>query len=217
MRAFSDCSLYVIITGAYGRGRTALEIAERAIAGGAEIVQLREKDRTSAELRAIGGEIAALCKRTGTLFIVNDDPALARALDADGVHLGREDLARWPVAKARAAIGPGKLIGLSATTLDEVRSADAADVDYIGFGPVFPTAVKDGCAGIDAVPGVLSVTAKPVVFIGGIDLSNIDRILASGARTVAVIRGVIAADDIEAAARQYREKMRCRGGAKSKK
>jgi len=219
MRAFPDRSLYVVVTEEYGKGLDAVEIARRAVAGGADIIQLREKAKSPSELLRIGRGMAAVCRSGGALFIVNDDPELARALGADGVHLGQEDARRVPLDEARRIVGPGRLIGLSTSTVDEVRAADRPGADYIAFGPVFPTAVKvkERAAGVAAAADALRATRKPLVCIGGIDLSNIGMLLDIGARHVAVIRAVIASDDIEARARSFKEALRAaRGGDKNR-
>jgi len=120
-------SLYLIITEEYGRGRGALEIAKCAIAGGVDIIQLREKNKQASDLIDTARALSNLCKESGVIFIINDDPALAKDVDADGVHLGQEDLKRWSVEKTRGLLGPDKIIGVSTHSLGQFKEANAEE------------------------------------------------------------------------------------------
>lgn len=192
-----DGSLYLIITEEYGRGRSAVEIADCAIAGGVDIIQLREKKRPREEVLPMAIDIARACAKRGVLFIINDDPVLAKMAGADGVHLGKEDLGRFRVDEARKILGKGKIVGVSTSSVEDVTSANDMEIDYIGFGPVFPTAIKEGCVGTGCVGDVLGLARVPVFFIGGIALKNIGKLTKKGARNVAVIRAILEADNIE--------------------
>lgn len=196
MRKIRDHSLYLVITEEYGRGRSALEIAEAAIAGGVDIVQMREKNKPREELVKLGEKLCRLCKDRNTLFIVNDDPSIARELDADGVHLGQNDAARYTIKKARKTLGRDKIIGLSTHSIEEFTLANGGDCDYIAFGPIFKTKTKDYFLGTDDIEKVVRAASKPVFFIGGINLSNIRNILRKGAKNIALIRGIAEAEDI---------------------
>ena len=207
MQKLKDYSLYLVITEEYGNGRSALEIAGAAIAGDVDVIQMREKNKSRNELVRLGRELSRLCKERGVKFIVNDDPLIAKETDADGVHLGQDDIRRSPIRKARELLGPDKIIGASTGSLAEVVAVNDEDVDYIAYGPVFCTTIKDKCAGTGDVDKVLRISKKPVVFIGGITLSNIDELLKMGAKNIALIRGILRADDIASAAGSFRRKL----------
>jgi len=193
MTTINDYSLYLVTGEECSAGRTTLEVVKAAIEGGIDVIQLREKNKPYDELLTLGKEIASLCKDSGVLFIVNDDPTLAKDVDADGVHLGQDDC---DVKSARNIIGKNKIIGLSTHSLEQVKEANKLDVDYIGYGPVFPTKTKDYFIGTDDVSSVMEVSEIPVVFIGGINTENLSKIQSLGGKNVAFIRGIVEADDI---------------------
>ncbi len=203
-----DYSLYLVISEEYGLGRNALEIAEAALAGGVDIIQMREKNKPPEELIKLGRGLAALCKKNNALFIVNDSPLIAQECAADGVHLGQKDLDKYSISKTRKIIGSGKIIGVSTHSLAEFQKANAEDVNYIAYGPVFPTQTKDYFIGTQGIKEVLLAAKKPVVFIGGINLINLDEILKEGAKTIAVIRAIIQSRDISANARAFKDKLK---------
>ena len=174
---------------------------EAAIRGGVTLVQLREKDRPDGETYQVGRELRDLVRRQGAAFFVNDRPDLALALGADGVHVGEEDL---PVAVVRR-IAPGLLIGASCHDIPSAQKA--AEADYIGFGPVFPTPSKDDAApptGTQMLRQVARVVGRPVVAIGGIGLGTAVRLRGSGIAGAAVISAILGAGDAETAARALR-------------
>ncbi len=143
--------------------------------------------------------LCPLVQKGGGIFIVNDRVDVAKAIGADGVHLGQEDL---PLADARAILGPGKLIGISTHTLAQAVEAESGGVDYIGFGPIFPTATKENPGPVVGVDGLREVRARvriPVVAIGGITAKNAGDVRAAGADGVAVVSAVLAAADPKAA------------------
>jgi thiamine-phosphate pyrophosphorylase len=207
VKTIRDRSLYLVISEEYAMGRSALEVARRAIAGGVDMIQMREKARPDQELVGMAKALSALCRRSGAIFIVNDDPSLARRADADGVHLGQGDMARFPVKTVRGIVGPDRLIGVSTHSLDELRKAMDEDIDYLAFGPVFPTKTKDYSIGTEDVKRAAGIARKPVFFIGGIDLSNIDIVLGEGGRNIALIRAITEADDIETRTRRLKERI----------
>lgn len=157
------------------------------------------------QLRAKGGEASARVFMTGwlkalrdhapeTKVILNDRLAWVLSLDADGVHVGQEDT---PVETCRNALGAGRIIGLSTHTLAEIRQAEALGVDYIGFGPIFPTATKSdthAVQGVETLKGVVEATRLPMVAIGGITLENLDAVAATGAHGAALISALWQAD-----------------------
>lgn len=157
----------------------------------AAVLQFRAKQRTHADKLTLGRELAALCRKSGTLFIVNDDPYLASELDADGVHLGQED---GDPAVARQILGEGKLIGISTHTPQEADAAEAAGADYIGFGAIFPTASKEviHLPGLALLTEARKRTSLPIVAIGGITVDNAPAVIDAGADAVAVIAAVMA-------------------------
>jgi len=200
-------SLYLIITGEYGNGRGTLEIAAAAIAGGTDIIQMREKNRPRQELIGSGRKLSKLCKNNGVIFIMNDDPRIAKETDADGVHLGQEDIEKHPVEEARKILGRGKIIGISTHSIKTFRKACAEDVDYIAYGPVFPTEIKENCVGTEDVGRIMAMTKKPVFFIGGINLANVDTLLAKGAKNISLIRAITQASDVRFAVKEFKKRL----------
>ena len=144
---------------------------EAAIREGVDMVQVREKDMTAAELFEWGGKVLELGRRLEVPVLINDSVEVAHALDADGVHLGQDDL---PAAEARAILGENKLIGLSTHDLNQVEEGYNLPVDYLGFGPIFPTKTKGYTAGLgpDALVHALSISPLPLLAIGGINGDN---------------------------------------------
>jgi thiamine-phosphate pyrophosphorylase len=207
MRTIKDRSLYLIISEECCAGRSPLEIARAAVAGGVDILQMREKNRSLRELVALGNGLSGICKSGGAMFIVNDDPALVRIVGADGVHLGQEDIRRFSLKMAREMIGPERIIGLSTHSPGQFEKAMGEDIDYAAFGPVFPTKTKDYNIGTGDIARVAALARKPVFFIGGIELSNVDEILGRGGRNIALIRGIAEAGDPEAMARELKGRM----------
>jgi thiamine-phosphate pyrophosphorylase len=198
-------SLHVLTDPALSRGRSHLEIAEAALLGGADVIQLRDKTLAADALRAVALEVADAVRRAGALFVVNDSVDVAIAADADGVHLGPDD---EPVARARARWS--RLLGASARTPDRARELVAAGADYLGVGPVRDTATKKeapsaiGLEGLSRVVRAVGGTV-PVIAIGGIRASDVPAVLAAGASGVAVVSSVVAAPDVRAAARALRD------------
>lgn len=207
MKKIKDHSLYLIISEEYGCGRSAIEIADIAITGGVDMIQMREKNKPREELIRLGRELAGLSKKSGGIFIVNDDPVLAMEAGADGVHLGQEDLKKIPLNKAREIMERDKIVGVSTHSVKEFEKANADDVDYIAYGPIFTTKTKDYFLGTADVKEVLRIARKPVFLIGGINLSNIDELLAKGAKNIALIRGITESEDVLSAARGFKEKV----------
>lgn len=194
----ADYSLYLVLNEKYGKGRSAVDVARLAIKGGIDILQMREKEKTMDELEKLGREILPLCRKHGVLFIVNDDPHLAHRIDADGVHLGQDDMERFPITAVREIIGTDQIIGVSTHSIEQFQKANQSDVDYIAYGPIFSTKTKNYFIGTDDIAKVMSIARKPVIFIGGITLDNMGEVLDKGARNIAVIRDIMEADDITA-------------------
>jgi thiamine-phosphate pyrophosphorylase len=209
MKMIKDHSLYLVISEECCIGRNPVEIAGQAIAGGVDIIQMREKNKSLQELVKLGKDLAEVCKSSGAMFIVNDDPMLVHRVGADGVHLGQADMDRFPLTQARDILGQEKTIGVSTTSRAQFDKANASgeDIDYIAFGPIFPTTLKDHHVGTDDIEYVMKVARKPVFFIGGINMTNIDEILSLGGRNIAVIRAITEAGDIMAGSRQLKDKI----------
>jgi thiamine-phosphate pyrophosphorylase len=196
-----------LVCDANPRGRALPDVLRPAIAGGVQVVQLRDKQLPDEELAAVANAARALCERLGALLIVNDRPLVAREAGADGVHVGQEDM---PVADVRELVGPDMLIGLSTHAPQEIDAAVAsADdgtplVDYIGVGPVHETPTKLGrpAVGAELVEYAAASARVPFFAIGGLDASNVGDVLAAGATRIVVLRAIADAEDPEGAARE---------------
>jgi thiamine-phosphate pyrophosphorylase len=177
------------------------EFLEAAIRGGVDIVQLRIKDGSDERILAVAGRYARICATHRALFILNDRPDLAVAAGADGVHVGQDDM---PAARARTIVGRDRLIGLSTHTPEQIDAA--ADVDYIGVGPVHATPTKPGrpAVGLSLVRYAAMHATVPFFAIGGVEVGNVAAVAGAGATRVAVVRALTEADDPGAAARSLR-------------
>ena len=195
-----DFLLYVITDKNSSKGRGHLEVIKSAIDGGADVVQLRDKEATARELVQVGNEIRLLTHRKHVTFIVNDRVDIVLATDADGVHLGQDDL---PLSIARKILGKDKIIGVSTHSLEEAIQAEEKGADYIAVGPIFttPTKVDYKPVGLELIRQVKDRIKIPFVAIGGIDENNAREVLKAGATRVAVVRAVVGSDNITEAAR----------------
>ncbi|HEY98153.1 MAG TPA: thiamine phosphate synthase [Dehalococcoidia bacterium] len=193
--------LYVIIDMAMLKGRSYQEVTAQVILGGAGVIQLRDKEHGKKELLAIARDIRDLCREKDILFIVNDYLDIALAVDADGLHVGPEDL---PVATARQLLTQDKILGGSARTVNRALALSADGADYIGVGAMFSTGTKERAkvVGIKLLGKIKAAVNMPIVAIGGIKEDNIRDVVRAGADAVAVISAVLGADDIEKATRQ---------------
>jgi thiamine-phosphate pyrophosphorylase len=197
--------LYVIISGATVGKMTPCGIAERAIAGGADIIQLREKAGDARRLLRTAGRLRALTRQSGTAFIVNDRLDIALACGADGVHLGQGDL---HAGTARQLAPAGFIIGVSVGTVEEAARAERDGADYIALSPLFPTRSKEDAGpghGLSRLREIRRAVALPLIAVGGIGPENAAGVIAAGADGVAVISAVVEQSDITAAARELRE------------
>jgi thiamine-phosphate diphosphorylase len=180
-------------------GRDAVWLAERCLAGGARLLQLRLKGATSHQLWAAARAIAPRAHAAGALFVVNDRPDVARAVGADGVHVGQEDL---PVAAARRVLGAGAFVGVSTHDVEEARAAVAAGADYVGVGPIYATTSKAAPLaprGLELLRAVRALAACPIVAIGGITPATAPAVRAAGADAVAMIGALVRDPDPAAA------------------
>jgi thiamine-phosphate pyrophosphorylase len=199
--------LCVITDPGLAPGRDHVTIAAAALAGGADMIQLRDKTGSLRDLLPQARAVRELCRSRGALFIVNDRVDLALAADADGAHVGQEDL---PAASARRLLGPRRLLGVSTHSLAQAEAARQAGADYIGFGPMFATGTKDTGyepRGLNALRGIRRAVSLPILAIGGITLENATLVIEAGAAAPAVISAVVAAADISAAAAAFRQRV----------
>jgi thiamine-phosphate pyrophosphorylase len=175
-------------------------VLEPALRGGVDVVQLREKNLTDREIIRAARRFRITCTRYRALFILNDRPELVERCYADGVHVGRSDAS---VAEAREIVGPDRLVGLSASTFEEL--ADVEGADYVGVTAFATPTKKDAVpGGLELVRDAAAALTVPWVAIGGIDLSNAAEVVAAGAPGIAVVRAIRDAEDPEAAARELR-------------
>lgn len=188
--------LYLVTSQEYSQPETTLEIAKKAIAGGIDIIQLREKTLKESQIIKLGRKLSTLCKKSNIVFIVNDNPHIAKEVNADGVHLGQEDIKEYSLKKTRKILGKNKIIGLSTHSLEEAKKANTYDINYIAFGPIFRTKTKNYFIGTEEVSQVLKISRLPVFFIGGIDYSNIEDLLKLGAKNIAMIREIIQSKNV---------------------
>ncbi|MEK6604034.1 MAG: thiamine phosphate synthase [Nitrospirota bacterium] len=191
--------LYLILDPAVAGSRSLADIVSTALDAGVRLFQLRMKISETRKLYEMAAVLCPLVQKGGGTFIVNDRVDVAKAIGADGVHLGQEDL---PLADARVILGPGRLIGISTHNLTQAAEAEAGGADYIGFGPVFPTETKenpDPVVGVEGLREVRALVRIPVVAIGGITAKNAGGVRAAGADGVAVVSAVLAASDPKAA------------------
>ena len=180
-------------------------VAEAALRGGVDMVQLRDKQAADAELLECAAQLRALCSEAGALLWINDRPDLALAAGADGVHVGQEDA---PVAEVRRRVGPHVLVGLSTHSPPQLAAGLASGADQLSVGPVWATPTKEGRpgAGLDYVRhAARHAGERPWFAIGGIDLDTVEDVVRAGARRVVVVRAIREAADPEAAARALRE------------
>ena len=178
-----------------------LELTSMAITGGADTIQLRQKSGSTRELIQVATEMKKMCAEAGVTFIANDRIDVAIASKADGVHLGQDD---FPAVLARELLGKDIIIGGSASTMDEVQRCLSDRVDYIGFGPIFPTGSKDDAGpatGLELLKKVVDTVPLPIIAIGGVCLENASEVMGTGVHGIAVISAVCCQDDPECATR----------------
>lgn len=200
-----DPSLYVVTDRRLSRGRSHGEVVRRAIAGGATLVQYREKGLPHDEMVEAAAVLLRTCRAAGVPLIVNDSLDVARRIGADGLHLGQDDA---DPAKARALMGRRFVIGVSVRSAAEAVEAAAKGADYLAANGVFPTESKTDLGqplGIEGLSAIVHATRLPVVAIGGISEGNAAEVIRAGAAGIAVISAVVSAEDIEGACGHLRE------------
>jgi thiamine-phosphate pyrophosphorylase len=193
--------LYAVIDIEWLKGRKPLKIAEQMIQGGAEIIQLRCKERNNREFLAIAKDLKEICARKDIIFIINDSLEVALAVGADGLHVGQEDL---PVVEARKLMPIDMMLGCSVTTLQEAVKAKKDGADYIGVGAIFATETKKSAqaVGLGRITEVKRAADLPIVAIGGINDKNLSKVIKAGADAAAVISAIMGAEDIAKATRE---------------
>ncbi len=183
------------------------DVLEAALGGGVTFVQLREKAMGKEEMLSEALGLAELCEGHGVPFVVDDDVEVALASGADGVHVGQGDTA---CVEARRVLGPDKIVGVSASTVEEAKKAEADGADYLGVGAVFPTGSKDDAedVSLDTLREICEAVSIPVVAIGGIGAANVGELAGTGIDGVAVISAIFAAEDKEHAAAELFEALK---------
>jgi thiamine-phosphate pyrophosphorylase len=202
--AAKDLLLYLCTDRVFALGRSLIEAVEAAIAGGATMVQLREKEASTGEFYRIAREVQVLTRRHHIPLVINDRPDIALAVGAEGLHLGQSDL---PLPVARRLVGRKMFIGLSASTVEDALRAQVQGADYLGAGAVYPTGSKADAGEAIGPEGLAEICAAvkiPVVAIGGINADNTAEVIRAGATGIAVISGILSQPDIKEAARNLR-------------
>lgn len=184
-------------------GQTLASAVEDAIKGGATFIQLREKKAPYAEVKSIALELKALCAKYSVPFVIDDDVALAKEINADGVHIGQSDM---ELKSARMILGSDKIIGVSADTVDSALTAERRGADYIGVGAVFHTDTKTDATAVsrEVIRNITGAVTIPVVAIGGIKKENTAELAGLGLDGIAVVSAIFAAEDVYSAAKELR-------------
>jgi thiamine-phosphate pyrophosphorylase len=208
---FDSVRLYVLITESACNGDW-LKTAEAAIDGGADALQLREKNLESGELLRRAKVLAAMCKKRGILLIINDRPDVAVLSNADGVHVGQGDL---PAIEARKIVGTRKIVGVSTHDISQAKQAVLDGADYIGVGPVFRSSTKPRdwaeIPGLKFAMQVAESVKIPAVAIAGITAENVGQVMATGIKSLAVTAAITGCDNVEAATRAMKTMVDRRG------
>lgn len=207
-RLWPQADLYAITDHALSLGRGNVSVVRELLESGVKIIQYREKERKMGVILEECRAIRRLTAEYGAAFIVNDYVDIALLADADGVHLGQEDI---PVPEARRLLGPDKIIGLSTHAPEQARAAFMAGADYIGVGPIYATKTKkDVCdpVGLEYLKYVVENIKLPFTAIGGIKAGNVAEVVKAGARCCCVVSAFVGAPDIRAAVREMRAAMR---------
>ncbi|MFT3992121.1 MAG: thiamine phosphate synthase [Luteolibacter sp.] len=208
--------LYAILDLGYVAEERAVSVTLDLLAGGADLLQLRAKNRDLDTIERVASLLQPLCREAGIPFILNDFPELAAKLDADGVHIGQND---GPLSAAREIIGPGKIIGRSTHSLEQARAALAEGFDYIGFGPLFPTPTKLGRPGI-GLENIAEMERDvgsriPAFCIGGIKQANLPDVLAAGARRIVIVSDLLLAGNVQAATAAVKKTLNAECGVRN--
>lgn len=203
---FSDVALYAVTPDSPDKSFL-LATVEKLLAGGVDAVQLRNRSLKDRELVALGKQMKTMTAAKGALLIIDNRPDLALAIDADGIHVGHEDL---PIAFVRQMVGHRKIVGVSTHSLPEALIAQREGADYVSCGPIWATPTKPEykAVGLNLIGLYNAALRVPYVVIGGVNEKNIDEVVASGAKTVAVVRALFEAKDPEQMAKTFLKKIR---------
>ena len=199
--------LYGVTDRKWLNGRTLAQVVKESLEGGATMIQLREKNLEEAAFLEEAKELQALCRKYHVPFIVNDNVDIALEMGADGIHVGQSDMEAGIV---RDKLGPDKILGVSAQTVDQAILAEKRGADYLGVGAVFPTGSKDDAVEVDfdTLKAICASVSIPVVAIGGITKDNLKELKGSGICGIAVISAIYAQADITGAAKDLKENIR---------
>jgi thiamine-phosphate pyrophosphorylase len=201
-----NARLYLVTDQELSENHDTPKTVEAALKGGVDIVQLREYSLNDAQLLTMARRVRRLTRDHGALFIVNNRSDIAALSEADGVHLGQEDL---PVGEARKILGEGKIVGVSTQNLAQAKKAVSAGADYIGVGPVYSTPTKKNAGPPVTLEYVSQISESginlPFFAIGGIKLHNLEDVLKAGARRVAVVTGIVGALNVRKVSKQFKE------------
>ena len=202
--AKEDLLLYAVTDRHWLNGRSLIEVVEESLKGGVTFLQLREKELDDESFLKEAKELKALCREYKVPFVINDNVEIAIKTDADGVHVGQSDMEAGDVRKR---LGPDKIIGVSAQTVEQAVLAEKRGADYLGVGAVFPTGSKDDADDVsfETLKAICEAVSIPVVAIGGISKENAIKLKGSGICGVAVISAIYAAPDIKEAAYELKE------------
>lgn len=193
--------VYAVADRAWLNGRTLVECVQQAVDGGATFVQLREKDASRDEIIRLANELLPICRKAGIPFVIDDEVEIALEVGADGVHVGQDDMA---CERARAMLGPEAIVGVSAQTIEQALTAQAAGADYLGVGALIPTPTKPDAVDVtfDELRAICDAVDIPVVGIGGLNARTVAQLKGSHVDGAAVVSAIFAAEDCKAAARE---------------
>ena len=199
-----DLLLYAVTDRHWLNGRSLYEVVKESLDGGATFIQLREKTLDEASFLDEARQIKKLCEEYKVPFVISDNVEIAMAIDADGVHVGQSDM---EAGNVREKLGPDKIIGVSAQTVEQAVLAEKRGADYLGVGAVFPTGSKDDALEVshETLKEICEAVSIPVIAIGGITIDNTKELAGSGIVGVAVISAIYAKEDITQAARELRK------------
>ena len=197
--------LYVLISSNIAK-KSVKETARLVIDGGADAVQLREKTISDRKFISLAREVRDITTKRGSLLIINDRVHVVRKVNADGIHLGQQDMS---ALEARNTIGDEKIIGVSTHSITQARQAQKDGADYIAIGPIYPTSTKghEPSVGIEIIHEISEAVSIPIIAIGAITLENLDGVLKAGASRIAVCSAIIGSKDIYSSTRQFKEKL----------
>lgn len=211
MKALADCLLYTFVDAAYLRRRNPSDVARQLCDGGSDLIQLRAKNSSPEEIRAVAESMLPILRKAGVGLVINDHLELARELGADFCHLGQEDFLEAGRARVEELKRPAEniQIGLSTHLPEQAQRAVAAGADYIAVGPVFATATKPGVnpVTLEYVRWAAANVSLPWFAIGGITLENVDAVLAAGAKRICVVSAVLNAGDVAKACQEFRKRL----------